>query len=753
MAVSPIARARAQAAALTNVRAQKTTYAERLRRILDAARPPLAASELSLGLDLDEREVGRFLSTSPRMASARPDGELRALIDAILGGTLMVAVRAGPPGARREVVVVDPVETRRLDRTWTLLPLAAEVGLRDHELDEAALWDLGVGRTRPVADGPIQNLCPEGRLFLGQPRFPVALGAMRLSTIGRPEDGEAVLRAARSEGVQIFDTADSYALDEEELGHNERLLARVFGRSDKIVIVTKAGLRRPGGRWVPDASPARLRSSCEASLRNLGVDALPLFLLHVVDPRVPFAESVGALAELRAEGKVREVGLCNVTPAQVDEARAIVPIAAVQAELSRRSPANLPLVAHCEALGIPFMAHRPLGGHARAGQPWDPAVVEVAHRWNVPPERIALAWLCTTGPNVIPVVGATRVASAMEIGPVAGLVLSERALAELDRGLPPRVHGDAIVLLAGPPASGKTGRVGTYVDRGFARLNRDERGGTLAGLVPPLRDGLAQGRRRWILDNTFPTRESRRAFVEAGREAGVPVHCLTVRIELGDALQNAVLRMLDRRGRLLSPEEMKAETDPNLFPPLAIHRWFQTAEPATLAEGFARVEEIPFVRRPGGTQRALLLDLDGTVRRTTTGAPYPRHPDEVELLPGRAETLRRYHDEGWLLLGVSNQSGIARGDVDAATVAACFARTEALLGVPLPVRWCPHPAGAIRCWCRKPMPGLALTWIVEHDLNRAACRFVGDMATDRECAGYLGVPYIDADEFFAGPSS
>lgn len=747
MAVSPTARARAQADAVAAVRAQKATYAERIRRVLDVAQPPLTAAELSLGLDLEEREVGRFLSTSPRLASARPDGELRALIDAILAGQLAVGVRAALPGARREVVVVDPVEARRLDRAWTLLPLGAPVGLRDHELDDAALWELGAPRPSVGPAGGTRGPAVP-RPFLGRPRFPLVLGAMRLSTAGRPDDAEVVVRAALDAGVEIVDSADSYALDEDELGHNERLLARVCAGRD-VVVVTKAGLRRPGGRWVPDASPARLRASCEASLRHLGVDALPLFLLHVVDPRVPFAESVGTLAELLAEGKVRAVGLCNVTVAQLEEARGIVPVSAVQAELSRRSAGNMDLVARCEALGIPFMAHRPLGGHARAGQPWDAGAVQVAARLGTSPAQVALAWLLAAGPSVFPVVGATRLESVRDSADAASLLLAPEDLAALDRGLPPRVGGDEIVLLAGPPASGKTGRVQAYLDRGYQRLNRDERGGALAGLLPPLRAGLAAGQRRWILDNTFPTRESRRGFVEAGRAAGVPVRCQTVAIGLGDALQNAVLRMLERRGRLLSPDEMKAETDPNLFPPLAIHRWYQTAEPAEPSEGFASVESLPFERRAGGSARALLLDLDGTVRRTTTGAPYPRHPDEVELLPGRAETLRRFHEEGWLLLGVSNQSGIARGDVDEATVAACFARTEALLGLPLPVRWCPHPAGAIRCWCRKPMPGLALTWIVEHGLDRARSRFVGDMATDRECAGYLGVPYTDAAEFFA----
>ncbi len=746
VAVSPLARARISADALAATRAQKSTYAERLQRLLAAARPPLTSAELSLGLELNEREVGRFLSTSPRLQNARPDRELRALIDAVLAGALVLAVQAALPGARREVVVLDAVEARRLDRTWTLASFGAAIGLREHELEDATLWDLGAGGVsarKAAARGPVQR-----RRFLGRDVFPIVLGAMRLSTAGRPDDAEAVVRAALDAGIEVIDSADSYALDEDDLGHNERLLRHACaGRA--VTIVTKAGLRRPGGRWVPDASPERLRSACEASLRNLGVDALDLLLLHVVDPKVPLAESVGALERLRQEGKTRAIGLCNVSIAQLHEARAMGPIAVVQVELSRLSPKNLTLVAHCEGLGIPVMAHRPLGGHARADRAADAAVVEVAGQLGTSEAQVALGWLLAAGPNVFPTVGATRVASIVDSAASVTLALSPTALGSLDRGLPPRVIGDEVVLITGPPAAGKTSRVHGYVERGYERLNRDERGGAIAGLLPPLREGLAAGRRRWVLDNTFPTRESRRAFVDAAAAAGVPVRCVSIDIGLGDALQNAALRMLERRGRLLDAAEMQADPDPNLFPPAAIHRWFQTAEAPNASEGLT-VEHLPFVRRPGGTRRALLLDLDGTIRKTTTGAPYPKDPSEVLLLPGRVETLRSYADEGWLLLGVSNQSGIARGDVLSTAVVACFDRTAELLGLPLPVRWCPHESGTIRCWCRKPMPGLALQWIVEHDLDRAACLFVGDMETDRQCAEWLGVPYRDQAEFFAG---
>lgn len=736
MAVSPAARARARADAERAVREQKRSYAERLRRLLAAATPALSNAELSLGLELDEREVGRFLSDSVRMAHARPDGELRALIDALLGGALVLAVRAGPPGARREVVVVEPAEARRLDRSWSLL-LDAAVGLRQDELEDDELWGLGVRR---VKRGPARR-----RRFLGVDRFPVALGTLLLGTGGRagaagrpdPEAARALLRAALDAGVEIVDTADSYALDEDDLGHVERLLADF----PIPVVVTKAGLRRPGGRWLPDGSPARLRAACEASLRNLRAEALDLMLLHVVDPRVPFLESVGALAQLRAEGKLRQVGLSNVDEAQLLAALELVPVAAVQVELGRHRPQALALAARCEELGIALMAHRPLGG---VGHVPDRALVEVAAGLGVSPQQLSLAWLCAAAPNLFPVVGATRPESIRDSAAAATLEIVD--FARLDQGMPARVVGDAIVLVSGPPAAGKTSLVQPFLERGFQRLNRDELGGRLEDLVPRMGAAITAGQRRFVLDNTWPTRRSRRLILDAA--AGIPVRCLHVDTPLGEALYNACLRWIQRYGRLPEPDEVGREA--NDLPPQAIFRYFQLAEAPERAEGFTSVERLPFTRRPTGTRRGLLLDVDGTLRRTRSGAPFPRSADDVEILPGRAEKLQALAAEGWLLRGVSNQSGIARGEVDRATVEALFRSLAEALGVELPVRYCPHPAGEIRCWCRKPMPGLGVAWVEAEGLDRAASLVVGDLDSDRLFAEHLGLRFAWAADFFGG---
>lgn len=728
MPVSPTARARAQALGGRRVAEQKREYAEKLKKILGSATPALTPAELSLGLELGEREIARFLSTSARSASARPDGELRALIDEILAGALVVGVRAGAPGARREVLVVDPAEARRLDRAWGVLPLGATVDLRTFELEDEDLWGMGLRRPRPRA--PVRT-----RALLGAEVFPLVFGGMRLSTAGRPDNGADVLRAAFDAGFQVVDTADSYALDESELGHNERLVAAV-GRGRVRRVITKAGLRRPGGRWVPDGSPERLRSAVEASLRHLGVDRLDLVLLHVVDPKVPLTESVGALARLREEGKIGAVGLSNVDAAQLEVARGVVPVAAVQNEHNRFHAD--PLVAVCAGLGIPFLAHRPLGGHARAGKPADGVVARIAARHGVSAAQVSLAWHLAQG--IWPVVGPTTVAHVRDCAAAATLPLDAEDLAALG------VTAEEIVLIAGPPAAGKTSRVGAYVDRGYTRLNRDLLGGSLAGLVPRLAEGLGAGQRRFVLDNTYGTRASRAAIVEVARTHRVPVRVVDVATPRAEALYNACRRMIQRYGRLLEPGEQIEEND---IPPQAIHRFFQSWEPPRVDEGLT-VEPAPFVRGRTGRHRALFLDLDGTLRATRSGAPYPRDPDDVVLLPGRAEVLARHHAAGWLLLGVSNQSGIARGDVTSEQVAACVARTVALLGVPLEVRWCPHAAGEIRCWCRKPMPGMGVAWIEARDVDRDQSRMVGDMDSDRAFAENLGVAYTPADVFFGG---
>src|SRR6185369_7823633 len=154
----------------------------------------------------------------------------------------------------------------------------------------------------------------------------IAIGTMRLSTDPERDEARAlsVLAEALSAGVRMFDTADCYALDAADMRHNERLLRKALavwpGDRGSVCIATKGGLTRPGGRWVPNGKADHLRKACECSLAALGVPRIDVYQLHVVDPRTPLAVSVRALAHLRREGAIVDVGLCNVSVPQTEEA-------------------------------------------------------------------------------------------------------------------------------------------------------------------------------------------------------------------------------------------------------------------------------------------------------------------------------------------------------------------------------------------------------------------------------------------------
>jgi aryl-alcohol dehydrogenase-like predicted oxidoreductase len=273
--------------------------------------------------------------------------------------------------------------------------------------------------------------------------YPIGLGAMPLSIQGRPSEGDAipVLLAAFDVGVNLVDTADAYCLDDRDVGHNERLIARALRewRGGPVVVATKGACIRPGGAWRVDGHPDHLRQACDASLRALGVEAIDLYQLHAPDDRVPFADSVGTLAELRAAGKVRHVGLSNVSAVQIREAQAIVPIASVQNRCSpfHRAVWRDGVLAHCQREGIAFLAYAPVGGHgSQRRTAEDPTLNGVARRHGVSPFQVALAWLLAKSPVMLPIPGASRVASAVDSAGAAHLKLTADDLAALDAAFP-----------------------------------------------------------------------------------------------------------------------------------------------------------------------------------------------------------------------------------------------------------------------------------------------------------------------------
>jgi aryl-alcohol dehydrogenase-like predicted oxidoreductase len=269
----------------------------------------------------------------------------------------------------------------------------------------------------------------------------VGYGGMHLSIEGRPpeEQGLRVLRAALDAGVTLIDTADVYCLDQHDIGHNERLIAKAIagwaGDRSSVTVATKGGVVRPAGRWDSDARPEQLRAACERSLRALGVDRLDLYQLHAPDPRVPLADSIGELARLREAGKLRWIGLSNVNLAQIRQAQSVTPITSVQNRLNpffRESLAG-GVVAYCAEQGIGFLAYSPTGGgRLTKTLPAHPVLASIARRLGVSAHAVVLAWVLAQSPMVIVIPSARTVDHALDSVGAADLVLGEDDLAAID---------------------------------------------------------------------------------------------------------------------------------------------------------------------------------------------------------------------------------------------------------------------------------------------------------------------------------
>lgn len=280
----------------------------------------------------------------------------------------------------------------------------------------------------------------------GTPVSQIGFGGMPLSIAGRPSKSEAIkiLHASLRAGVTLIDTADVYCLDQSDIGHNERLIAEALaawesGSDAPIVVATKGGLSRPGGAWVTDAHPRRLKSACEASLKALRVPALTLYQLHAVDDAVPIEDSVGALAELRKAGKILHIGLSNVTVAEIKRAQAVAPIVSVQNRCSvfDRRDFNNGVVALCAAEQITYLAYSPVGGgRGKTRVAEDATLKAVGARHGVSPFQVALAWLLAKSPVIVPIPGASKITSALDSAAASGLKLTDEDMATLDQAFP-----------------------------------------------------------------------------------------------------------------------------------------------------------------------------------------------------------------------------------------------------------------------------------------------------------------------------
>ena len=381
---------------------------------------------------------------------------------------------------------------------------------------------------------------------------------MRLSTDADRDEERALatILAAVEAGITVFDTARAY-------GDNEQLLARAIRNAGASAarIVTKGGMARLDGAWVPDGRARSIRADCQASLEVL--DGLPIdaYLLHAPDQRTPWRTSVRTLAKLFDEGLVARVGVCNVNRGQLDEALALAPISIVQVALNILDDTALRggIVERCADAGITLIAHSPLGGRRRFGRlAREEPLTAVAHERGVSPAELALAWLLDLAPNIVAIPGARRPETARSSARAASMRLDEHERARLGQARPRRPTRGAgkgdVVIVMGPPGAGKSRIAEDYVTRGYLRLNRDERGGTLRELADTLDEALSTRAREVVLDNTYLTRVSRSYVVEASARHGVAARCIWADTPLAQAQVNMVERLLDRFGELPEPE-------------------------------------------------------------------------------------------------------------------------------------------------------------------------------------------------------
>jgi aryl-alcohol dehydrogenase-like predicted oxidoreductase/histidinol phosphatase-like enzyme len=581
----------------------------------------------------------------------------------------------------------------------------------------------------------------------------IGLGCMRLSTRADRDDEQsiAVIRAALDTGATLLDTSDAYCLDDTETGHNERLIARALdgwqGDRSQITVATKGGMRRPKGAWLPDGRAKHLRDACDASGRALGVDIIDLYQLHVVDPKTSIETSVRALAKLQSDNKIREIGLCNVTVSQIAVACDIAPIASVQISLSPFDVESLRngVAEYCRENAIRLIAYRPLGGDRVKQLAKNKLLVGIGAKHDASGAEIVLAWLMSFPSDVTPIPGATTVEHASSIGRTLSIELDDddrRAIDALFSGrllrVPraerrPHTSGGDVVVVMGMPGAGKTSLARDLETDGYERLNRDTLGGSLTDLTPRLADLLGTGRKRVVLDNTYPTRASRNEIIETAWEHGARVRCVWLQTDVPNAQINIIHRMLEAHGSLPSPEIIRerAKADPRYLLPDAQFRYERTLEPPTTAEGFESVEALGFVRTPNGASgRAIILDFDELLANANV-----------------IETLRRYRADGWRIFVHAWRPQIARNQLSIYDVEKSFDALRERLGVDIDFACCPHDAGPPICWCRKPIPGPVIDFAVRHDVALDESIVVGTSAADRTMAERIGASFLLSEEF------
>ena len=271
----------------------------------------------------------------------------------------------------------------------------------------------------------------------------IGLGGMPMSIEGRPDEQRSIatIHAALDAGITLIDTADAYHLHADDVGHNESLIAKALatygGDTSEVLVATKGGHLRPGdGSWTLNGDPAYLKQAADASLKRLGVDAIGLYQFHRPDPKVPYADSVGAIRDLLDDGKIGMAGISNANPDQIRLANQILGgrLGSVQNQFSPAFRSSEPELALCDSLGIAFLPWSPLGGISAAGGLGHSfsAFQDVAAAHGVSPQQVCLAWMLAKSPYVVPIPGSSRPETIRDSARAVELELTAAELARLE---------------------------------------------------------------------------------------------------------------------------------------------------------------------------------------------------------------------------------------------------------------------------------------------------------------------------------
>ena len=308
-----------------------------------------------------------------------------------------------------------------------------------------------------------------------------------------------------------------------------------------------------------------------------------------------------------------------------------------------------------------------------------------------------------------------------------------------------------VTMMIGLQGSGKSTGAKIVEKGGATLLSNDLLGTSYRTLLTKFQGALLTSD-HIILDNTNITREIRKPFIDAAKAHGAYLTGVFYDTKVHQCQINVLNRMYRETGKIeLDHEQLKTSRHPHVFPASVLFSFAKQLEAPEYDEGFDNIQMTfcPQKTKPDESyvNKAVFLDYDGTLRKTKSGEGYPRHPDDIEILPHRKENLQKFVERGYKLIGVSNQSGIATGKLTASAALECFKKTNELLGMDIHFEYCPHnPIHS--CYCRKPQTGLGIKFMHEYKLDLDQCIMVGDYTTDKTFAKRLGMTYFDQKDFF-----